>query len=61
MLENIIDALGFLSMLPPISSDEMTRLEKLAWVGFIPLIDEFTVPDDMPVTFFSGRSIEISH
>jgi hypothetical protein len=30
-------------------------------VGFIPLIDEFTVPDDMPVSFFSGGSIEISH
>ena len=27
----------------------------------MPLVDKFTVPDDMPVRFFSSRSIKISH
>ena len=60
VFENKIDAPGFFSMFPPIGPAEMTRFEKMAWVGFIPLVDQFTVPDDMLVSFFSGRSIKIS-
>ena len=61
MFENKIDAPGFFSMFPPMSPAEMTGFEKMAWVRFIPLVDKLTVPDDMPVRFFSSRSIKISH
>ena len=57
VFKNKIDALGFFLMFPPIRPGEMTRFEKMARVGFIPLVDKFTVPDDMPVRFFSSRSI----
>ena len=60
MFENKIDAPWFFSMFPPIRPGEMTRFKKIVRVGFIPLVDKFTVPDDMPVRFFSGRSIKIS-
>ena len=52
---------GLFSMFPSVNPFQMGRFVEMTRVGFMPLVNKFTVPDDMLITFFSCRNIKISH
>lgn len=61
VFENKINARGLFSMFPSVNLFQMGRFVEMTRVGFMPLVNKFTAPDDMAVTFFSSRNIKISH
>ena len=61
VFENKINARGLFSMLPSVNPFQMGRFVEMTRIKFMPLVNKFTAPDDMLITFFSSRNIKISH
>ena len=61
VFENKINAPGAFPMFPSVNPFQMGRFVETTRVGFMPLVDKFTAPDNMLITFFSSRDIKISH
>ena len=61
VFENKINAPGLSPMFPSVNPVQMARFVEMMRVGFMPLVNKFSAPDDMLITFFSSRNIKISH
>ena len=61
VFENKINAPSLFSMFPSVNPFQMGRFVEMTRVGFMPLVNKFTAPDDMLISFFSSRNIKISH
>ena len=61
VFENKINAPSLISMFPSVNPFQMGRFVEMTRVGFMPLVNKFTAPDDMLISFFSSRNIKISH